>query len=122
MIISMEYKNKREYECGSFKRNSSVAPFSLFIFFFLLFCIFWWPQWLFIFNSHLSYLRSFKFVLFGIFSSLSGNTLFYKKYRRSFTLYKTTQHKEETIMMYANVFLCQCSTIYNDSSVSCSND
>ena len=29
-----------EYECGSFKRNSSVAPFSLFISFFFLFSIF----------------------------------------------------------------------------------
>src|SRR3954468_15948515 len=40
-----------------------------------------------------------NFDLFGIFSSLRGNTLFYKKYRRSFTLYKSTQHKEEAIIM-----------------------
>src|ERR1041385_6240564 len=30
-------QDKREYECGSFKRNSSVAPFSLFISFFYFF-------------------------------------------------------------------------------------
>src|SRR3954466_12394378 len=40
MIISMEYKYYKEYECGSFKRNSSVVPFYLFIsfFYFLYFC------------------------------------------------------------------------------------
>src|ERR1041385_1487912 len=89
-----------------------VLPPSLLLFlflFFLFFSIFWWPPWLFLFNSHLSSLGSFKFVLFGIFSSIKGNTLFYKKYRRSFTLSKSTQHKEDVaIMMYENVCLCQC--------------
>src|SRR3954463_16517444 len=99
-----------KYECGSLKRNSSVPP-SLFLFlffsFFYFFVFFWWPPWLFLFNSHLSSLGSFNFVLFGIFSSFRGNTLFYKKHRRSFTLYKGTQHKEDVaIMMYANV--CKC--------------
>ena len=59
-----------------------VLPASLFLFTFSPFYIFlfiWWPPWLFLFNSHLSSLGSFKFVLFGIFSSLKGNTLFYKK-------------------------------------------
>ena len=50
-----------EYECGSFKRNSSVAPFSLFIsFFFLLFSIF--------FVASLALSIYLSFVLFGIFS------------------------------------------------------
>src|SRR4051812_16105785 len=47
--------------------------------------------------------------LWDLFLTL-GNTLYYKKYRRSFTLYKSTQHKEdEAIMMYASICLCQCS-------------
>src|ERR1043165_2193824 len=37
--------------------------------FFSIFCFFW-PQWLFLFNSHLSSLGSFDFVLFGFFSLL----------------------------------------------------
>src|SRR3954470_24311213 len=41
-----------------------------FFFYFFLFSIFWWPQWVFLFNSHLSSLGSFDFFLFGIFSSL----------------------------------------------------
>src|SRR3954465_11760235 len=98
-----------KYECGSHKRNSSVPLLSFYFYFspFSIFLFFWWPPWLFLFNSHFSSLVSFKFVLFGIFSSLKGNTLFYKKYRRSFTLYKSTQHKEDvSIMMYENVCLC----------------
>ena len=73
MMISMEYKvYKMEYECGSLKRNSCVPP-SLFLFSFSLFLFFYflWPQQLFIFISH--------FVLFGIFSSLQGNTLYITK-------------------------------------------
>src|SRR3954469_20139506 len=109
-----------KYECGSLKRNSSVPLLSFYFYFslFSIFCIFFWPQWLFLFNSHFSSLGSFNFVLLGIFSSLRGNTLFYKKYRRSFTLYKSTQHKEdEAIMMYANVCLCQCSRNMNDMKI-----
>ncbi len=92
-----------------FQKDSSVAPFSLsisFYFFFSpfsIFCIFWWPQWLFLFNSHLSSLGSFNCVHFGIFSSLKGNTLFYKKVKEIFhTLQGTQNHKEDVaIMMYA---------------------
>src|ERR1044072_6546081 len=69
MMISMEYKGYRiKYYRGSLKRNSSVPP-SLFFSFFVFF---WWPQWLFLFNSHLSSLGSFDFFLFGFFSSLWG--------------------------------------------------
>src|SRR4051812_11696963 len=91
---------KMEYECGSLKRKSSV-PLLSFYFYFSLFLFFWWPPWLFLFNSHLSSLGSFDFVLFGIFSSLSGqHSIYYKNYTRSFTFYKSTQHKENvTIMM-----------------------
>ena len=50
-----------EYECGSFKRNSSVAPFSLFISFFSFF-------YFFIFVASLALSIYLSFVLFGIFS------------------------------------------------------
>src|SRR3954462_6696936 len=49
----------------------SRDPFSLFIFlfiFFLFFLYFWWPPWLFLFNSHLSSL--------GSFPHFGGNTLY----------------------------------------------
>src|SRR3954471_3439883 len=77
-------------------------PPSLFLFFsfLFLFLFFWWPQWLFLFNSHLSSLGSFDFVLFGIFSSLWGqHSIFYKNIGdlSHFTRYS---HKEDiTIMM-----------------------
>ena len=80
MKISMEYKYTMDYECGSFKRNSSVAPFSLFISFFLSFflfyCIFLWPLWLFLFISHLSSLGSFILSSLGSFPHFRGNTLY----------------------------------------------
>src|ERR1041385_6374966 len=96
MKISMEYKYYMEHECGYFNRNSSVAPFSVFIYFFLFSYLFLWPRWLFLFISHLSSLGSFNlssfgifyFVLFGIFSSLKGNTLYFTRIYKIFTLYK----------------------------------
>ena len=100
MIISMEYKYDNGVRVWIFQKEQQCAPFSLFIFFFSFFSffIFLWPQWLFLFNSHLSSLGSFNFVLFGIFSSLQGqHSIYYKKYRRSFTLYKSTQHKEDEL-------------------------
>ena len=75
-----------EYECGSLKRNSRVPP-SLFLFlflFFLFFLFFLWPQWLFLFNSHLSSLGSFDFCplwdllilsSLGSFPHFRGNTV-----------------------------------------------
>src|SRR3954465_13384554 len=59
-----------KHECVSFKRNSSVAPFPLFCFFFFslfLFFVFLWPLWLFLFISHLYSLGSFNLSSFGIF-------------------------------------------------------
>src|SRR4051812_625151 len=81
-----------------------VCPFSIFIFiflFFLFFLFFWWPQWLFLFNSHLSSLGSFDFCpLWDLFLTLGAILYILQEYRRSFTLYKGTQHKENvTIMM-----------------------
>src|SRR3954470_9252272 len=81
-----------------------VCPLLSFYFYFSLFSIFlylfWWPQWLFLFNSHFSSLGSFDFVLFGIFSSLLGqHSIFYKNIGdlSHFTRYS---HKEDvTIMM-----------------------
>ena len=84
------------------QKEQQYAPFSLFIFIFLFFpfFIFWWPQWLFLFNSHLSSLGSFDFVLFGFFSSIQGQySIFYKNIGdlSHFTRYS---HKEDiTIMM-----------------------
>src|SRR3954470_9203829 len=98
MMISMEYKEYRmKYECGFLKRNSSVPP-SLFLFFifslFFIFFYFWWPPWLFLFNSHFSSLGSFDFVL-----TLGATFYILQKYMRSFTLYKSTQHKETVSIM-----------------------
>src|SRR3954470_20308946 len=93
--------------------------FSLFLF---LFLFFWWPQWLFLFNSHFSSLGSFDFVLFGIFSSLQGQySIFYKNigdlshFTKVLTKRKCNYHD-------ANVCLCQDSRICSDTSASCSND
>ena len=83
-----------------------MLPLSLFLFlflFFYFFCIFLWPQWLFLFNSHLSSLGSFIVSSLGSFPHFKGNTLFYKKVKEIFhTLQGTQNHKEDvTIMMYA---------------------
>src|SRR3954467_4070426 len=76
-------------------------PPSLFLFLFFYFFIFWWPQWLFLFNSHLSSLGSFDFCpLWDLLLTLGAILYILQVYRRSFTLYKGTQHKENvTIMM-----------------------
>src|SRR3954471_20796312 len=107
-----------EYECGSFKRNSSVAPFSLFLFF-----LFLWPLWLFLFISHFSSLGSFNLSSLGSFTHLRATFYILQEYRRSSHFIRSTQHKErmKTIMMYANVCLYQCSRICNDTTTSCSN-
>src|SRR4051812_26758545 len=79
------------------KRNSSVAPFSLFIYFslFFLFFVFLWPHWLFIFISHLSSLECFNLSSFGIFYlctlwdlflTLRATLHILQGYRRSHTL------------------------------------
>src|SRR3954465_5076442 len=67
---------------------------------------FWWPQWLFLFNSHLSSFGSFDFCpLWDLFLTLGAILYILQEYRRSFTLYKGTQHKENVtimIQMYAS--------------------
>src|SRR3954464_13818796 len=71
----------------------SFSLFSLFLFF-------WWPQWLFLFNSHLSSVGSFDFVLFGIYFSLRGNTLYFTRVWEIFHTLQKYSHKEDiTIMM-----------------------
>src|ERR1043165_7615399 len=68
MIISMEYKYYKDYECGSFKRNSSVATFSLFFLFFSFLILF------FVASMALSIYLSFVF--FGIFCLSSFGIFF----------------------------------------------
>src|SRR3954468_19148793 len=95
-----------EYKCGSFKRIV-VLPLSLFLFlfpFFLFFIFFWWPQWLFLFKSHLSSLGSFDFVLFGIFFLTLGATLYIlQEYRRSFTPIMMQMYASARIEGYAMI-------------------
>src|SRR3954462_15838784 len=57
-----------EHECGSFKRNSSAAPFSLFISFFSFFSFLFFVASLAL-SIYLSFFlfEIFCFVLFGIF-------------------------------------------------------
>src|SRR3954468_15088295 len=63
------------------QRNSSMPP-SLFLFLFFsfsLFLFFWWPQWLFLFNSHLSSLGSFNLCpIWDLFLTLGQYSIFYK--------------------------------------------
>src|SRR4051812_23179272 len=90
-----------EYECGSLKRNSSVAPFSLFISFSIFF-IFLWPHCLFLFIFHLSSWDLFFCPLLGSFdlSSLrsfphfTGNTLYFTRSIEDISNFtRSTQHK-----------------------------
>src|SRR4051812_19711502 len=75
-------------------------PLLSFYFYFSLFFIFWWPQWLFLFNSHLSSLGSFDFVLFGIFSSLLGQySIFYKNEGDLSHFTKGTHKKKMQLIM-----------------------
>src|ERR1041384_4746861 len=106
MIISMEYKDIKGVLVWISQKDSSVAPFSLFISFFSFFSFF-----LYFFVASMALSIKLSFVLFGIFycvhfgifSLLKGNTLFYKKVKEIFhTLQGTQNHKEDvTIMMYA---------------------
>src|SRR3954467_3477456 len=114
---------KTKYERGSLKRNSSVPP-SLFLFLFFYFFVFlWWPQWLFLFNSHLSSLGSFNVCpLWDLFLTLGATLYILQEYRRSFTLYKGTHIKKKCNYHDANVCLCQDSRICIDTSASCSDE
>ena len=115
-----------KHECGSFKRNSSVAPFSLFIylfiyFLFFLFFVFLWPHWLFLFISHLSSFGIFYLCpLWDLFLTLRA-TLYILQEWRSHTFTRYLYKNWNYIMMYANVCMYQCSRICNDTSASCSN-
>src|SRR3954469_12571940 len=81
-----------EYECGYLKRNSSVPLLSFFLFFLFILFIFVWPQWLFLFNSHLSSL--------GSFPHFRGNTLYFTRIKEIFHTLQRYSHKEDvTIMM-----------------------
>ena len=76
------------------KRNSSVAPFSLFISFFLsffYFFVFLWPLWLFLFISHLSSLGSFHVSSLGSFNLSSLGSF---PHLRA-TLYILQEYKED---------------------------
>ena len=121
-----------KHKCGSFKRNSSVAPFSLFIFFlsffyfFLFFCGLFGsfylslicPLWdLFMCPLLWSFVSSL-----GFFPHFKGNTLYITRMKKINTLLQGTHIKlNQHIMMFANVCLCQCSRICNGTSASCSN-
>src|ERR1041384_8168214 len=72
MIISMEYKDIKGVLVWISQKDSSVSPFSLFISFslFSIFLYFLWPQWLLLFNSHLSSLGSFIVSTLGSFPHL----------------------------------------------------
>src|ERR1041385_8302845 len=106
MNISMEHKDIKGVLVWISQRIV-VLPLSLFLYlfflFFLFFCIFLWPQWLFLFNSHLSSLGSFNVSTLGSFPHLRATLYFYKKVKEIFhTLQGTQNHKEDvTIMMYA---------------------
>src|SRR3954463_1525566 len=75
-------------------------------------------------SFNLSSLGSFNLSTLGPFPHFRGNTLYITKSIEDISHFtKYSNHKEDvTIMMYANVCLCQGSRICNDTSASCSND
>ena len=95
-----------EYECGSFKRNSSVAPFSLFIsfffLFFLFFCIFVASLALSIYLSFVLFnlfmcplLGSFILSFLGSFPHLRATLYILQEYKEDLSHFtRSTQHKE----------------------------
>src|SRR4051812_13747482 len=87
MIISMEYKIYKRSTSVDLSKGIVVCPFSLFIFIFsilFLLFIFVWPNWHFLFISHLSscdllicpILGSFVLSSLGSFHHFRGNTLY----------------------------------------------
>ena len=97
MMISMEYKGQRmKYQCGSFKRNSSVPP-CLFLFLFLFFLFF-------VFFGGLNGSFYFSLIcplwdllilsLWDLFLTLGSILYILQEYRRPFTLYKGTHIKK----------------------------
>src|SRR3954464_12212239 len=81
-----------KYWCGSLKRNSSMPPSLSFFLFFSLFFIFG--------GLTGSFYLTLICPLWDLFLTLGAILYTLQEYRRSFTLYKGTQHKENvTIMM-----------------------
>src|SRR3954464_13486314 len=108
-----------EYECGSFKRNSSIAPFSLFILFLSFFYFF-----VFFGGLNGSYYLTLICPLWDLLnlSSLGSfpqrATLYFTRGIEDLHTLQVTQHKEDVaIMMYANVCLCQCSRNMYDMKI-----
>src|SRR3954467_8929815 len=125
MIISMSYKlYKKEYDCGSLKRNSSVPLLSFYFIFllFLFFSIFCGLHGSFYLTLICPLWDRLICPLWDLFLTLGATLYILQKYRRSLTLYKGTQHKEKCNYHDANVCLCQGSRICNDTSASCSNE
>src|ERR1041385_988951 len=93
MIISMEYKDIEGVLVWISQKDSSVAPFSLFIYFslFLFFYFFGGLNGSF-YLTLICPLWDLYCVHFGIFSSLKGNTLFYKKVKEIFHTLQGTQN------------------------------
>src|ERR1041385_3724809 len=105
MIISMEYKDIKGVLVWISQKDSSVAPFSLFIYFSLIsiFLYFFGGLNGSFYLTLICLFGIFYCVHFGIFSSLKGNTLIYKKVTEIFhTLQGTQNHKKDvTLMMHA---------------------
>ena len=117
----MEYKYYKEYECGSFKRNSSVAPSLFFFLSFFLFSIFLYfcglisslylslicPLW----DLLICPLWDLLFFPFcDLFLTLRATLYILQEYRRSHTLQevlniKKTEKLSGCMQMYASASL-----------------
>ena len=122
----MEYKDKDEVRVWISQKEILVCPLLSFYFSFSLFsifCIFGGLHGSFYLTLIFPLLGSFKFCPpWDIFLTLGATLYILQEYRRSFTLYKSTQHKENvTIMMqmyasarivgYAMILACHVAMI-----------
>ena len=97
------------HKCGSFKRNSSVSPFSIFLFLFLcgLTCSFYLSLIFPLHNFLIVYLWDILFVYsLGSFPHFKGNTLYITRMMKITHFTKSSQHIENwklswCIQMYA---------------------
>src|ERR1041385_4509943 len=104
--------------------------FILFFFYFFLFFLgglngsFYFSHLSYLGSFNLSSLGSFNLSTLGYFPHFRGNTRYITRSIKDLSHFtKYSNHKEDvTIMMYANVCICQCRRICNDTSASCSND
>src|SRR4051812_570432 len=125
MIISMEYKIYKRSMSVDLSKGIVVCP-SLFLFPFSPFLFYFY---FFVASLALSIYLSFvllgSFVLssLGSFPHFRGKTLYITRSIEDISHFTKVLNikKIETIMMYANVCLCQCSRICIDTSVSCRN-